>query len=247
MIIFPAIDIQDGNAVRLRQGKKDQATIFGEDPVAIARQWQEQGAEWLHIVDLDGAFSGSRANAEIIGQIILATGLPVQIGGGIRNIDDAARYMDKGAGRLIIGTIALEDPHKFRDIAIHWPGRIGVSLDAENGHLKSRGWVKDAGLAIDEALAMLEESGAAFIIYTDIARDGMRTGPNIAALESLLSKTTLPVIAAGGIAISDDIRQLKSLERFANFEGVISGRALYEGSLDLREAIEIAKSTSCQL
>lgn len=244
MIIFPAVDIQAGKAVRLRRGKKEQVTIFGDDPVDMARKWQALGAEWLHIIDLDGAFDGACKNAAIIGRIVSETGLPVQIGGGIRNRVAAANYMEAGAARLIIGTAALEDYDEFCAMAARWPGKIGVSLDAEAGRLRSRGWAADSGKTVAEVVPALEAAGCAFIVYTDIDRDGMRSGANMDAIRELLSITSLPVIAAGGVAQLSDITGLAALETSGNLEGVITGRALYEGSLDLRDAIRAGKGES---
>lgn len=237
MIIFPAVDIQNGKAVRLKRGVKDHSTIFAENPVAMATRWHREGAAWLHVVDLDGAFDGHCANAEIIGKIVKEVGIPVQVGGGIRNRDAARQYLDAGATRLIIGTMALEQPEMFAELCREWPGKIGVSLDAANGRLKTRGWVADSGLEVTDVIPRLEAAGTAFIIYTDIARDGMRCGVNLEALKNLLELTKLPVIVAGGVNNLDDIRAVKQLDSHPNLEGVISGRALYEGTLNLKEAI----------
>lgn len=242
MIIFPAVDIQGGKAVRLRQGKKDEATIYAENPVELALRWRDAGAEWLHVVDLDGAFEGRSENLALIAEIVKQTRLPVQVGGGIRTAATAARYFNAGVTRLIIGTMALENPDTFRELCQTWQGRIGVSLDGERGRLKSRGWLKDAQLTIPQILPQLEEAGAAFIIYTDIERDGTQAGANLAALQQLLHKTRLPVISAGGIATLQDIINISSLSHFGNLEGVISGRAICEGNLDLAEATRLLSS-----
>ena len=237
MIIFPAVDIKDGQAVRLRRGRADDVTIFSPDPVAMAAQWQAMGARFLHIVDLDGAFAGSDVNLPLITKVRHTLSIPVQVGGGIRTLEAAQRYIDAGADRCIIGTMALEDPDGYATLCDALPGKIGVSLDADGGKLKVRGWVADSGLTIDDVLPRLEETGTAFIVYTDIDRDGMQTGVNVAALESLAKKSRIPVIAAGGVATLADIQALYPLSRTANLEGAISGRALYEGTLDLREAM----------
>ncbi len=236
MIIFPAVDIQSGKAVRLKRGKKEEVTVYADDPLDLALRWQDAGATWLHIVDLDGAFEGSSASLEIIGNIAERTGLPIQAGGGIRSLAAADRYLDAGATRLIIGTVALEQPDVFRQMCRRHPGKIGVSLDADAGKLKSRGWVKDAALTVPQILPMLEDAGAAFIVYTDIERDGTQAGANLAALRDLLRMTQIPVISAGGIATLEDIKNISALKDAGNLEGVISGRALCEGSLDLAEA-----------
>lgn len=241
MIIFPAVDIQDGKAVRLKQGRKDECTIFADSPIEAARRWQTQGAKYLHVIDLDGAFDGVCANAKLIGAITRETALPVQVGGGIRTLDAAHQYLDSGVTRLIIGTIALENPELFARICAEFPGRIGVSLDADNGLLKSRGWVADTGMNVAQVLPRIAEAGAAFVIYTDITRDGMHSGPNLEALQKLLSMTPLPVIAAGGVSTLTDIQAITQLRSFGNLEGAISGRALYDGTLDLTEAMEYCK------
>lgn len=236
MIIFPAVDIQDGKAVRLRQGRADDSTIFSPDPVAAARHWQEQGARWLHVVDLDGAFDGLPRSRDIVRAICSALDIPVQLGGGIRSEQIAEAYLDAGVERLIIGTLALEQPEAFAALCRRFPGRIGVSLDAEGGRLKTKGWVADAGLSVDDVLPRLLGDGAAFIIYTDIERDGMQTGVNLPALTHLAEASTVPVIAAGGVATLADVQALYPLSRTARLQGAISGRALYEGTLDLKQA-----------
>lgn len=237
MIIFPAVDIRQGKAVRLKRGRPDEATIFADDPAEAARHWESQGARWLHVVDLDGAFDGHAASSAIVSRICDNVSIPVQLGGGIRNADAARAYLDAGISRLIIGTLALEDPVGFAELCRAFPGKIGVSLDAAGGRLKSRGWLADAGLAVQETLPKLEDAGAAFIIYTDIERDGMRSGVNLDALERLVRAAHVPVVAAGGVATLEDVQRLYPLSRDGRLEGVISGRALYEGTLDLAQAL----------
>ena len=238
MIIFPAVDIKGGQAVRLRQGKADQETVFSSDPVAMAKKWQEQGGQWLHVIDLDGAFSGEPVNRALIQSICSSVDMPVQLGGGIRDLETAKAYLDAGVSRLIIGTIALTEPELFGSICKAFPGKIGVSLDAEGGILKTKGWVEDSGLTIYDVLPRLEEQGVAFIIYTDIDRDGMQTGVNLPALTKLAKTSSVPVIAAGGVATIEDIKKLYPLSVEANLEGAISGKAIYEGTLDVKEATE---------
>lgn len=235
MILFPAVDIKDGECVRLAQGKEDQVTVFGSDPVAQARIWADLGARYLHVVDLDGAFSGLPKNFDLIKSICTEIDIPVQLGGGIRDIAIAEKYIEAGVHRLIIGTMALEDPELFSELCMALPGKIGVSLDAVDGKLKSEGWVKDAGLTIDDVLPRLEKDGIRFIVYTDISRDGMQTGVNFKALEDLCAKTSIPVIAAGGVHTLDDIKNLYPLSK-KGLEGAISGRAIYVGTLDVKEA-----------
>ena len=238
MIIFPAIDIQKGQAVRLKKGRAEDNTVFSHDPVATALSWQEQGAQWLHVVDLDGAFQGLAASRDLVHKICRATSIPVQLGGGIRNKETAQAYLDAGVERLIIGTLALEQPLLFAELCATFPGRIGVSLDAENGRLKTKGWLADSGQSLDQVLPRLVSDGASFLIYTDIERDGMQSGVAFDYLSQLAHKSPIPLIAAGGINTLDDVRRLYPLWRKANLQGVISGRALYEGSLKLREALD---------
>lgn len=236
MIVFPAVDIQDGKAVRLRQGKADAATVFARDPVAAALAWQEAGAQWLHVVDLDGAFDGLPRSRDIVRGICAALRIPVQLGGGVRDHAAAAAYLDAGVRRLIIGTLALENPAAFAGLCGSFPGRIGVSLDADAGRLKTKGWVADSGLTVDEVLPRLMRDGAAFVIYTDIARDGMGSGVNVEAMRHVAALSQVPVIAAGGVASLDDVKALYPLAKTTRLQGAVSGRALYEGTLKLEEA-----------
>lgn len=237
MIIFPAVDIKNGQAVRLRQGRADEVTVFSDRPAEMALHWQDLGARFLHLVDLDGAFDGHSPNIKLVQSICTRLSIPVQLGGGIRDVETARRWLDLGVTRLIIGTMALEEPDRFAALCKTFPGRIGVSLDAENGRLKSRGWVADSGLTVDEALPRLLADGAAFIIYTDISRDGMQSGVNLPALSHLAAASSVPIIASGGVATLDDIKALYPLYRDQNLEGVIVGRAIYENTLDLGEAM----------
>ena len=236
MILFPAVDIQDGKAVRLKQGRAHESTVFAEDPTDAAKAWEARGAQWLHVVDLDGAFDGAAKSREIVRRICAELTIPVQLGGGIRDMETAKAYLDAGVTRLIIGTLALEQPELFAEMCRAFPGRIGVSLDADGGKLKTRGWVADTGLTVDGALPRLLADGAAFIIYTDIERDGMQCGVNVAALEHISRLSTVPVIAAGGVATLTDVQKLYPLTRTTSLAGAVSGRALYEGTLDLEQA-----------
>ncbi|MCL2124263.1 MAG: 1-(5-phosphoribosyl)-5-[(5-phosphoribosylamino)methylideneamino]imidazole-4-carboxamide isomerase [Desulfovibrionaceae bacterium] len=237
MILFPAVDIQHGQAVRLKKGVAADSTVFSPDPVTTARSWQDKGALWLHVVDLDGAFQGVPASCDIIKRICAALTIPVQLGGGIRDEAAAKAYLDAGVRRLIIGTMALEDPDGFARLCRRFPGQIGVSLDADKGRLKTKGWVTDSGLSVDEVLPRLASDGASFIVYTDIERDGMQTGVAFDALRKLARISPVPLIAAGGVATLADVQKLYPLSRQANLQGAISGRALYEGTLDLAEAM----------
>lgn len=237
MILFPAVDIQGGKAVRLKRGKADESTVFFDDPVEAALHWQGQGGEWLHVVDLDGAFAGQSPNVVLVRRLCAALSIPVQLGGGIRTPDVAAAWLDAGVNRLIIGTMALEQPDVFAALCHAHPGRIGVSLDADGGCLKTRGWLGDTSLTVDDVLPRLAEAGAAFVIYTDIERDGMQCGVNIERLGHLARTSPVPVIAAGGVATLDDVKALYPLSVNGRLEGAISGRALYEGTLNLAEAM----------
>lgn len=237
MIIFPAVDIKGGQCVRLRQGKAGESTVFSPSPYDMARHWVEEGAAWLHIIDLDGAFDGSPVNLEVIKKICSLPQVKIQLGGGIRDLATAKNYLESGVTRLIIGTVALEEPELFGQMCAAFPGRIGVSLDAAGGRLKTRGWVADSGLTVQDALPRLVEQGAAFIVYTDIERDGMQSGINMEAMEKLAHESPVPVIAAGGVTALADVRELYPLAVKAKLEGAITGRAIYEGTLKLREAL----------
>lgn len=236
MILFPAVDVKDGQCVRLRQGRADEVTVFSSNPAEMAEHWARLGARWLHLVDLDGAFDGRPTNFALIKDICARINIPVQLGGGIRDLQTARVYLDAGVRRLIISTLALESPEEFGAMCTALPGRIGVSLDAVDGALKTKGWVADAGLTVDQVLPRLERQGAAFIIYTDISRDGMHAGVNLSALEQLVMKTPLPVIAAGGVTRLEDVQNLFPLTS-QGLAGVITGRAIYEGALDFRKAL----------
>ncbi|MDR2056066.1 MAG: 1-(5-phosphoribosyl)-5-[(5-phosphoribosylamino)methylideneamino]imidazole-4-carboxamide isomerase [Desulfovibrio sp.] len=236
MILYPAVDIQGGKAVRLRQGRADASTVFADDPVEAALLWAARGAQWLHVVDLDGAFDGAAKNRGIVQNICARAGIPVQLGGGIRNGDTARAYLEAGVTRLIVGTMALESPKAFAALCRSFPGKIGVSLDAAAGRLKSRGWVADTGLAAEDVLPRLAGDGAAFIVYTDIERDGMQSGVNLRALKHLAEMSSIPVIAAGGVSTLADVRKLYPLTLNTSLIGAVSGRALYEGTLDLEQA-----------
>lgn len=240
MILFPAVDIKNGQCVRLRQGIENEVTVFSSDPVAMAEHWERLGARWLHLVDLDGAFSGKPVNQALVRDICQRVKIPVQLGGGIRDIDIASAYINAGVERLIIGTMALEDNSLFADLCVEFPGRIGVSLDARGGKLKTRGWVADTGLMVEDIVPLLENFGSSFFVYTDISRDGMQSGIDIRALEKMLDLTTRPVIVAGGVSVLEDIKQIYPLAQ-QGLEGAITGRAIYSGSLDFQVAMEWLK------
>lgn len=235
MILYPAVDLQSGRAVRLRQGERDRETVFAVNPLEAAQNWINQGARWLHVIDLDGAFDGLSANDPVLRDLARLP-VPIQVGGGIRDMNRAEYLLDMGVARLIIGTIALENPALFREMARTFPGRVGVSLDARDGVLKTRGWINSSSLTARDVLPRLEDDGAAFIVYTDIERDGELAGLNADGLRDVLRATSLPVIAAGGAATLADVRAVGALKPEGNLDGIISGRALYAGTLSLPEA-----------
>lgn len=238
MIIFPAVDIKNGQCVRLRQGKADESTVFSQSPLKMAEQWAAQGSGWLHVIDLDGAFDGAPVNLAVIESICSALpDMQIQLGGGIRDLETARRYLEAGVTRLIIGTVALENPELFGRMCAEFPGRIGVSLDAAGGRLKTKGWVADSGLSVGDVLPRLAKQGAAFIVYTDIERDGMQSGINMEAMSKLAAESPVPVIAAGGVTALADVRALYQLSVHGKLEGAITGRAIYEGTLKLHEAL----------
>lgn len=237
MIVFPAVDIKDGKCVRLKQGRADATTVFSSSPLDMAKHWQDEGAEWLHLIDLDGAFDGAPVNLGLINDICTRLSIKVQVGGGIRDLETARQYLESGVTRLIIGTIALEKPELYAEICAAFPGRIGVSLDAADGKLKTKGWVSDSGLTMQGELPRLVQQGTAFIIYTDIERDGMQSGINLEAMTWLSQNSSVPVIAAGGVTALEDIRALYPLSLHGRLQGAITGRAIYEGTLKLREAL----------
>jgi phosphoribosylformimino-5-aminoimidazole carboxamide ribotide isomerase len=235
MIFYPAIDLKDGQCVRLLRGAMDRATVFGDDPAAQARAFAAAGCRWLHLVDLNGAFAGRPVNGAAVEAILAAVEIPVQLGGGIRNRATIEDWLDKGVARVILGTAAMRDPALVREAARAHPGKVAVGIDARDGLVAVEGWAEKTGtLAVDLA-RRFEDAGVAAIIYTDIDRDGALEGPNVAATVALAEAVLLPVIASGGIASMDDLRALK--ESGAALDGAISGRALYEGRLDLGEAI----------
>jgi len=237
MIVFPAIDIKDGHCVRLRRGVATEVTVFSEDPVQMAMHWVEQGAQWLHVVDLDGAFQGEPVNKDLIRSLCSQVPVPVQLGGGIRDMQVARQYFQAGVARLIIGTMALEDASGLKSLCQAYPGQVGVSLDVDKGRLKARGWVAETDLTVEQVVPELEEMGAAFVVYTDINRDGMQNGVNVNGVARLVEATSLPVIAAGGVTDLEDIKALFPLAS-KGLAGVITGKAIYSHSLDLKEALD---------
>ncbi|TGN59377.1 1-(5-phosphoribosyl)-5-[(5-phosphoribosylamino)methylideneamino]imidazole-4-carboxamide isomerase [Paracoccus liaowanqingii] len=234
MILYPAIDLKDGNCVRLLRGDMQAATVFGTDPAAQARAFQDAGAEWLHLVDLNGAFEGKPVNAAAVEAILAATTIPTQLGGGIRDMATIEAWLDRGLTRVILGTVAVENPDLVRDAAEAFPGRIAVGIDARKGRVATRGWATETDIDATDLARRFQDAGVAAIIYTDIDRDGAMGGPNISATEALARAVTIPVIASGGVSSLQDLRALADTRIIA---GAISGRALYDGALDLREAL----------
>jgi phosphoribosylformimino-5-aminoimidazole carboxamide ribotide isomerase len=236
MEILPAIDLLGGKCVRLYQGDYNQSQVYHEDPVAVAQQWQAQGASRLHLVDLDGAKTGEPVNLTAIAAIVKALNIPVQVGGGLRHRDQVKQLLDLGVGRVILGTIAVENPDLVGQLCAEFPGQIVVGIDARNGKVATRGWLETSTVDAGDLAKRMETLGAAAIIYTDIHRDGTMTGPNIEALRELALSLTLPVIASGGVSKLRDLLSLLSLESHG-VNGVIIGKALYTGDIQLEEAI----------
>ena len=239
MILYPAIDLKDGNCVRLLRGDMEAATVFGTDPAAQARAFQDAGAEWLHLVDLNGAFAGRPVNAGAVEAILAATDIPAQLGGGIRDMATIESWIDRGLSRVILGTVAVENPDLVREAAQAFPGRIAVGIDARNGLVATRGWANETDVNATDLARRFEDAGVAAIIYTDIDRDGAMQGPNISATENLARAVNIPVIASGGVSSMTD---LHALERTKIIAGAISGRALYDGAIDLAAALEALKT-----
>ncbi|MDD9902948.1 MAG: 1-(5-phosphoribosyl)-5-[(5-phosphoribosylamino)methylideneamino]imidazole-4-carboxamide isomerase [Rhodospirillaceae bacterium] len=239
MILYPAIDLKDGACVRLRQGEMDQATVFNQDPGAQAKQFADAGCEWIHVVDLNGAFEGKPVNGTAVDAILAAVDVPVQLGGGIRSLDTAADWLARGVRRIVLGTVAVKDPDLVIEACRRWPDRVAVGIDARGGFVAVEGWAEQSTLSVFELAARFEDAGVAAIVYTDIDRDGMMQGVNVEATASLAEKTAIPVIASGGIASLDDLRALKARGGIA---GAISGRALYDGRLDISAALAALKA-----
>lgn len=240
MIVIPAIDLKEGRCVRLEQGLMDKDTVYSDDPAGQALAWQEQGGELLHIVDLDGAFAGVPRNREAIRSIVQAVSMPTELGGGIRDLATIEAYLDLGIGRVILGTVAKENPALVAEACRLFPGRIVVGIDAKDGLVAVRGWADLTEKQATELAKEMEGYGVAAIIYTDIARDGMMQGPNIEATRQLAEAIRVPVIASGGVSSLEDIARLMTVEE-AGVTGVITGKALYTGSLNLREAVALTR------
>lgn len=234
MILYPAIDLKDGQAVRLLRGDMEKATVFNNDPAAQAKAFETAGAEWLHLVDLNGAFAGIPVNAAAVETILAATSIPAQLGGGIRDMATIEAWLSKGLARVILGTVAVEDPTLVAEAARSFPNQIAVGIDARAGRVATRGWAEETDVTATELAKRFEDAGVAAIIYTDIDRDGAMGGPNIAATEALARAVNIPVIASGGVSRLADLTELKETGIIA---GAISGRALYDGALSLEQAL----------
>lgn len=241
MIIFPAIDLKDGQCVRLKLGDMDQATVFNNDPGDQAKRFQTQGFEWLHVVDLNGAFAGKSENSAAVESILANTTNPVQLGGGIRDLAGIESWLEKGITRVILGTVAVRDPELVKEACRLFPGRVAVGIDAKGGKVAVEGWAETSELTIIDLAAKFEDAGVSAIIYTDIDRDGILTGLNIDSTLELARSTSIPVIASGGLASIDDVKRLVEPD-CAILEGAITGRALYDGRLDPEEALALVKS-----
>ena len=242
MILFPAIDLKDGQCVRLKLGEMSRATVFNNDPAAQARQFQDQGFEYLHIVDLNGAFAGKPVNGKAVDAILAAVTIPVQLGGGIRDLATIEAWLAKGVRRVILGTAAVRDPNLVREACHTFPGRIAVGIDARGGKVAVEGWAETSELSAIEMAQRFEGAGVAAIVYTDIDRDGVLKGLNLPATAALATATSIPVIASGGLAGLADIQALL-LPEYAMLEGAIAGRALYDGRLDANAALALLSRT----
>ena len=242
MDLYPAIDLKQGQCVRLYKGEMDRATVFNDSPGDQAAGFVAAGAGWLHVVDLDGAFAGKAVNGEAVDAIIAAAGVtPIQLGGGIRSVADAGAWLERGISRVILGTVAVRQPDVVREACKAFPGKVAVGIDAKGGKVAVEGWADVSELGVIDLAKRFEDAGVAAVIYTDIDRDGAMTGVNVAATEELARAISMPVIASGGVASLDDLRALKATGVIA---GAISGRALYEGAIDLDAALAVCRGTA---
>jgi phosphoribosylformimino-5-aminoimidazole carboxamide ribotide isomerase len=237
MILYPAIDLKDGNAVRLLRGDMDKSTVFNTDPAAQAREFVDAGCEWLHLVDLNGAFEGEPVNAAPVEAILSQCKVPAQLGGGIRDMATIENWLNKGLQRVILGTVAVEKPDLVREAARAFPGHVAVGIDARDGKVATKGWAEETNVMVTDLAKSFEHAGVAAIIYTDINRDGAMQGPNVQATADLANAVSIPVIASGGVSSIADLKALKSCG--APLNGAISGRALYDGAIDLGQALQV--------
>jgi len=234
MILYPAIDLKDGQCVRLLRGEMSDATVFSDDPAAQAAAFQAAGCEWIHLVDLNGAFAGQPVNAKAVEAILARVTVPCQLGGGIRDMATISMWLDKGLARVILGTVAVENPDLVRQAARAFPGRVAVGIDARKGRVATKGWATETDVMATDLARSFEDAGVAAIIYTDIDRDGAMQGPNVGATAALARAVTIPVIASGGVSRIEDLIALRDTGVIA---GAISGRALYDGAIDLKAAL----------
>lgn len=239
MILYPAIDLKDGQCVRLLKGEMAQATVFSDDPAAQARSFQDAGCEWLHLVDLNGAFAGAPVNAAAVEAILAAVSVPVQLGGGVRDMATIEGWLAKGLSRVILGTVAVRDPALVRAAARAFPGRVAVGIDARGGRVAVGGWAETTDIAAPDLARRFEDAGVAVIIYTDIERDGAMGGPNVAATAALARAVSIPVIASGGVSCMADLRALRDCG--AALDGAISGRAIYDGAIEIGAAMALLR------
>jgi len=243
MIFFPAIDLKNGQCVRLLRGQMDQATVFNDNPAAQAAAFMDEGSEWLHLVDLNGAVAGCPVNAVAVRCILGAINIPVQLGGGIRDMATIEMWLDAGVRRVILGTAAVRDPDLVHEACRRHPSRVALSIDAHDGRVAVAGWAETSELEVFDLARRFEDAGAAVIIYTDISRDGTMEGPNVAATVDLATAISTPVIASGGVSSIDDLQALKAAGG-SFLEGVISGRAVYEGRIDVGAAVALLKEAA---
>ena len=239
MILYPAIDLKDGQCVRLLKGEMSEATVFNDDPGAQAAAFEAAGAEWIPLVDLNGAFAGQPVNAEAVESILSSIAVPAQLGGGLRDMATIEAWLSKGLARVILGTVAVENPDLVREAARAFPGQVAVGLDARNGRVATRGWAEETDVQVTDLARAFEDAGIAAIIYTDIDRDGAMGGPNIPATEALARAVKVPVIASGGVSSMEDLTRLADT---GVISGAISGRALYDGAIDLKAALVALKT-----
>ncbi|WP_126979503.1 1-(5-phosphoribosyl)-5-[(5-phosphoribosylamino)methylideneamino]imidazole-4-carboxamide isomerase [Frigidibacter oleivorans] len=239
MILYPAIDLKDGQCVRLLRGEMDKATVFSDDPAAQAEAFAAAGCQWIHLVDLNGAFAGAPVNAAAVEAILARVDVPCQLGGGIRDMTTIEAWLQKGLSRVILGTVAVENPALVREAAAAFPGKVAVGIDARNGRVATKGWAEETEVKVIDLARSFEDAGVAAIIYTDIDRDGAMGGPNVEATAALARAVTVPVIASGGVSSLDDLIALRDCGAALN--GAISGRALYDGAIDLKAALKALK------
>jgi len=240
VILYPAIDLKQGEVVRLKQGDMDQATVYGSDPAAVAKDFEAAGFEWVHVVDLDGAFAGQTINMPAVEAVLDTVSIPVQLGGGIRNMTAVEGWLARGISRVILGTAAVRDPDFVREAAKTFPGKVAVGIDARGGKVAVQGWAETSELTALELAGRFEDAGIAALIYTDIGRDGLLKGLDFEGTRALAEAVSIPVIASGGLAGIEDVRELLKPENI-NIAGAIAGRALYDGRLDPREAVELSR------